>query len=1047
MKVIQKDLIGIFVRHRTAANLLMIFLVIIGLFSLERLNTQFFPTFTIDWITISVEWPGASAEDIDSNIVSVIEPKVRFLDNVYRVASQSSEGVGLVAIQFKQNTDLQTALGNIESEIAQIGTLPTDSEKPVIQRIFSYEPIGRLVLSGPYPEASLKSLAKDIRENLLSIGIDRVELMGARREEIWAEVSSDKMRQLDLELGDIADSISESSIDLPSGIIPSGSDKQIRSLGLAQTAEAIGNIEIRALKTGEKILLNDVAKVSNQFNTDDPLVFRAGNQAIEIQVQRAPNSDALEQAEILNDYVNKITPTLPPNLKLEHYNDVASAISDRINLLLKNGAGGLVLVVAVLFIFLSGRVAFWVALGIPVAMFATLAAMSLMGQSINMVSLFAMIMAIGIIVDDAIVVGEHSVTRRALGDNAIQAAEIGAKRMFAPVIAATLTTLAAFLPLLMISDIIGQIISAIPLVIIAVLIASLLECFLILPGHLRGALNKDPRDENRFSRWFNPRFESFRDGLFKRLIGACIAWRYLTLCIGIGLLILIIGLASGGRIGFVFFPSPESDIVYANVVFTEGSKKQTSIAMLEELSRALASSEAKLTDNKGGLIVMSVGQLGKPVGRSDSFFLGTGDHIVGMRVELVPSDSRSVRTADLLNSWRDEVQLMAGAESFTLVEQQAGPPGREIDLRITGDNLNNLKGAALDSKILLERFSGISNINDDLPYGKQETIIRVTPYGRALGFTTATVGQQIRNIIEGAISSRFIKGNEEITVRVLHARNSLDEAMFRDLYLLGENGQSVPLSEVVSFEEKTGFSRIRREDGVRTVSITAELDERINTGDQVIEALREEGLQALANKYDVGFEFRGKAEEQQRTLGDMKMGTAIALVSIYIILAWIFSSYLRPIFVMAVIPFGIISAIIGHLLLGYDISVLSLVALLGLAGIVVNDSIILVRAIQNRLDQNENSIQAIIGGAQDRLRAVILTSVTTMFGLLPLLFETSLQAQFLKPMAITIIFGLLGSTIIVLVLVPVLLVIQDDITVQLSRVRNIFNHRHRKSIS
>ena len=298
-----------------------------------------------------------------------------------------------------------------------------------------------------------------------------------------------------------------------------------------------------------------------------------------------------------------------------------------------------------------------------------------------------------------------------------------------------------------------------------------------------------------------------------------------------------------------------------------------------------------------------------------------------------------------------------------------------------------------------------------------------------------------------AISSRFIKGNEEITVRVLHARNSLDEAMFRDLYLLGENGQSVPLSEVVSFEEKTGFSRIRREDGVRTVSITAELDERINTGDQVIEALREEGLQALANKYDVGFEFRGKAEEQQRTLGDMKMGTAIALVSIYIILAWIFSSYLRPIFVMAVIPFGIISAIIGHLLLGYDISVLSLVALLGLAGIVVNDSIILVRAIQNRLDQNENSIQAIIGGAQDRLRAVILTSVTTMFGLLPLLFETSLQAQFLKPMAITIIFGLLGSTIIVLVLVPVLLVIQDDITVQLSRVRNIFNHRHRKSIS
>ena len=1033
MKSPRRDLIGVFLRHRTAANLLMVFLIVIGLFSLNRLNTQFFPNFTVDWITVTVEWPGASAEDIDANIVGVIEPKVRFLNNVTRVSSQSSEGVGLVAIQFQQNIDLQAALGDVESVVAQITTLPEDTEKPIIQRVFSYEPIGRLVLSGPYPETSLKSLAKDIREGLLAKGVDRVELAGARREEIWAELQPRTMRQLGLEAEDIAASIRQSSLDLPSGIVPSGTDKQIRSLGLAKTAEALGHIEVRALDNGEKIYLRDVAHISNRFNKDDPLVFRGGEAAIELQVQRAPASDALEQAALLDEYVREIKPVLPPNLKLEQYNDVADAINDRINLLLKNGATGLVLVVAVLFVFLSGRVAFWVAVGIPVAMLATLAAMALMGQSINMVSLFAMIMAIGIIVDDAIVVGEHAVTRRAAGDSPTRAAEIGAKHMLAPVIAATLTTLAAFLPLFMVSDIIGQIIAAIPMVIIAILIASLIECFFILPGHLRVALRQDPRDENRFARWFNPRFEAFRDGPFERFVRTCVAWRYATLSVGAAMLILMFSLMAGGRIGFVFFPSPESDTVYANVAFVDGTKRETSRAMLEELERALLVSEEKLTHGEGGLIVVSIGQLGKPVGRSDSFFLGSGDHIVGVRVELVPSASRSVRTADFLKTWREETRLMAGVESFTVIEEQSGPPGREIDLRISGQSLDDLKAAALEARELLERFPGVSDVNDDLPYGKQEAIIEVTPRGRALGFTTESVGRQVRNAFEGAIAKRFARGDEEITVRVLYARDSLSEADLRGLYLLSPGGQEVPLAEVVEFREKTGFARIRREDGLRTASVTAEVDERLNTSDAIIQAMEQEGLHALMRKHGASAEFRGKAEEQERTLGDMKLGALIAMIAIYMILAAIFSSYVRPLFVMAVIPFGVIGAILGHFVLGYDISVLSLVALLGLSGIVVNDSIIMVRAIQIRASAGETLIDAIIGGARDRLRAVILTSVTTMFGLLPLLFETSLQAQFLKPMAVTIVFGLMGSTLIVLVLVPVLLAVQGDIAALFAR--------------
>ncbi len=1027
MKTSAGDLIGLFTRHRTAANLLMIFLIMIGMVGLARMNTQFFPKFSIDWISITIDWPGASAEDIDSNIVAAIEPEVRFLDNVKRVSSSSVEGVALVAIEFEQGTDMDTALAQVETAVSQVDTLPEDSEKPVVSRIYDYESIGRLVISGPYGEASLRAIAKDIREQLLDRGIDKVDLYGSRREEIWVEVTPDTIRRLDMTLGDIAARIGESSLDLPSGTVPSGTEKQIRSLGLAKTAEQIGHLEVRARQSGENIYLRDIATITDTFNENDASALRHGKAAIELHVRRAQSSDALDQAETLKTFIADLGPTLPPNLKVEHYDDVANLITDRINLLLRNGGTGLVLVVLVLFVFLSGRVAFWVAVGIPVSLFATLAAMMLTGQSVNMVSLFAIIMAIGIIVDDAIVVAEHAVTQRTRGLGPIEAAEIGAKRMLAPVLAATLTTIAAFLPLFLISDIIGQIVKAIPMVIVAVLIASLIECFLILPGHLRDALRHDPREENRFARWFNPRFEAVRDGVFARTVRRCVEWRYLTVSIAIGLFIFVLGLMAGGRLPFVFFPSPESDSVYANVLFVEGTKRETTVAMLNELERALVESEQALTDGEGGLVVMSFAQMGTPAGRSDEFFLGTGDHVGGLRVELAPSDTRTVRTSTLLDTWRENIRPMAGLEALTVLEQQAGPPGREIDVRVIGQDLDALKAAAEDIELLLARFPGVSDIEDNMPYGKQETILEVTSRGRALGFTTESVARQVRAAFEGAIAKRFARGDDEVTVRVRFARDTLTESDLRRLYLRSPRGAEVPLAEVVSFREDIGFARIRREDGDREVSVTAEMDETVSTSDEVIDALRSEGLPAIIDRYGVDIGFRGKAEEQATTLGDMQVGATVGLAAIYLILAWVFGSYARPLFVMAVIPFGAVGAILGHLFLGFDLTILSMVALLGLSGIVVNDSIILVRAIQDRLDAGEPLIEALVNGARDRLRAVILTSVTTILGLAPLLFETSLQAQFLKPMAVTIVFGLMGSTLIVLILVPSLIAIQSDI--------------------
>ena len=1025
--------IAFFTRHPTAANLLMAILVIFGVLALVRMNTQFFPSFRVDVVTVSVSWPGASAEDVDANIVAAVEPEVRFLDNVKRVTSQSVEGVGLLTVEFEPGSNIDTALASVEAAVGLIDTLPEESEKPVVKRIYGYETIGRLIVSGPYPEASLRAYAKDIREQLLARGIDKVDLHGSRRREIWVEVGAARLRQLDLTLDDVAGRIAASSLDLPSGIVPAGTEKQIRSLGLARTVEEIGRIEVVSREAGTKVRLRDIARITERFDERDPIALRGGDPAVELHVRRASGSDTLDQSDILDAFLADVAPTLPPSLSLEHYDDQTALLQDRINLLLRNGGTGLALVILVLFVFLSGRVAFWVAVGIPVSLLATLGVMMVTGQSINMISLFAMIMALGIIVDDAIVVGEHAVAQRGAGAGLVEAAARGAQRMLAPVMAATLTTVAAFLPLFLVSDIIGQIIAAVPLVVVSVLVASLIECFLVLPGHMRVALKADPRRENPFARWFNPRFEAFRDGLFTRVVRACIAWRYLTIGGAVALFIVFLGLIAGGRLAFVFFPSPESDTMFANVAFVEGTPRETTVAMVGVLERALSEAEAALTDGAGGLVVARRSQVGAPMGRLDTEVLGADDHVGAMRVELLPSDRRSIRTQALIDAWRERVRPLPGLETMTIVALQTGPPGREIDIRVAGDDLAALKTAANEIRALLARFPGVSAIEDDTPYGKREAVLAVTPRGHALGFTTESAARQVRAAFEGTVAKRFARGDDEVAVRVRLPRDALTESDLRGAYLRSPSGVEVPLSEAVAFTERVGFATIRREDGRRMIAVTAEIDESVTTGDEVVAALRAGELPEIARRNGVEFLFRGRAEEQVTTLGDMRTGAIIGLLAIYLVLAWIFASYTRPLFVMAVIPFGAGGAIMGHLLLGFDLTVLSMVALLGLAGIVVNDSIILVRAIQDRQTAGEPLMEALVGGARDRLRAVILTSVTTVFGLLPLIFETSLQAQFLKPMAVTIVFGLMGATVIVLILVPSLLAIQDDLAALFGR--------------
>lgn len=1033
------DLVRLFVRHRNAANLLMAVLLVLGGVGLFKLNTQFFPDFGIDVVTVSVEWPGASAQDVDRNIIEAIEPEVRYLDSVDKVISFATEGVGTVVIEYQQGTDMPTALSEAEAAVAQVNTLPEDSEKPRVKRVVRYDTIARLSLSGPYSEASLKVFAKRLREELLRRGIDRVTFFGARDEEIWVEVPPEALRRLDLTIADIAERIGASSLDLPSGTVEGLVEKQVRSLGLETTARGIAGIEIRALDNGQKIHLRDFARVSEAFDDKAPVGRSDGHPAIELHIQRSTAADALKVAETLEAFADEVLPTLPRDLDVRIYDVQSDLIRDRIAVLVKNGGGGLVLVLLVLFVFLSFRTAFWVALGIPVALFATFAVMLLTGQSINMVSLFALIMTLGIIVDDAIVVAEHAQTRHQAGDSALQAAETGALRMLAPVCAASLTTVAAFLPLFAIGDIIGTIIGAIPMVAVAVLLASLVECFLILPGHLRGSFRPVDERRSRPRAWFDDRFGRFRDGPFRRFVQMCLNWRYATFAGSVAMLLLAIGLLAGGRVAFNFFPSPEADVVYANVVMAPGTPRERMEAMVGELDRAADAAETALGGERGSLVRATLGTIGISQGRP--FEALRGDRYGGLYLELQPSDHRSIRTAEFIAAWRAEIKPLAGLERVSLNERTGGPPGREVDLRLSGSDLDSLRAASVEIRALLERFSGISDVEDDLPLGKQEVILQVTPRGKALGFTTESVARQVRNAFQGAIAKRFARGDEEVTVRVRHPEDRLGTQALLDLYLRAPSGAEVPLSEVVSMREETGFFRVRRENGRREVAVLGEIDETVTTLNELLPALNEAGLEEIAARHGATLRLAGKAEEQERTLADMRFGAIVAMISIYIILAWVFASYGRPIVVMAIIPFGLVGAVLGHFVLGYDLSILSLVGLLGLSGILVNDSIILVSTIDERIGNGEPVLEAIVSGSQDRLRAVLLTSLTTIGGLTPLLFETSLQAQFLIPMAISIVFGLAVATLLVLVVVPALIGIQHDAVNQVRKLRAGFGRQ------
>ena len=1048
-------LIALFVRHPTAANLLMVLLLIAGLFAIGKLNTQFFPTFSRPLVTVSVSWPGASASDVESSIIDALEPRLRFLDGVNLMNAVAREGVASLTIEFVASTDMQKALGDVQQAVDGVVTLPKEAERPVIRRMQRFNRVANLSVSGPYDEQAIRQFAKQIRDGLLNAGIDKVDFIGMRSPEIAIDVKDRDLYRMQLSLSDIASKIKDDSRDLPSGILEGSVERQLRSVAQRKTAETLAQVEVQSDKGGHKTLLRDVATIKEGFDRNSLIGLKNGQPAIEMRVRRSLKTDTLHALEILRDYLQKVRPTLPPNLHVELYNVRGDKVVERLNVMVKNGIQGLVLVLVILFIFLNARIAFWVALGIPVSLMAAFAVMYFTGQSINMVSMFALIMMMGIIVDDAIVVGEHTATLQARGQSRLEASINGAGRMLVPVTAATLTTMASFLPMALMTGTMGSIMGVMPIVVLSVLLASLIECFFILPGHLRHGSGKVTEKPGRFRRAFDRGFAHIREGWFARFVALCYHWRYTTVSVALIALFVVFGLIAGKHIQTRRFPSPPPEQLRMSVEFTVGTPRDEQLTALRHLDRSLYRAEEQLAGKKGALIVSSFTTMGR-AGRDK------GDNLAEITVQLTSTEkrfansrwqrfkqrffgkskakgekgkegqagaerARALSARNLIRQWKKLRPRLANMERLTLSAIRHGPGGKDVDIQLTGGTVRQMKQAAQAIKPQLAALPGVSAVEDDLPYGKPELVMKLTPRGRSLGFNAQSVGTQVRNAFQGAIALRFARGDEEVIVRVRRAQEAKGLGVLERLYLRSPSGTSVPLTQIVKLTERPGFSLIKHEDGKRIVSVTADLDSDKMELPDLLDQIDRNIMPSIMADYGVHYQYSGAAKERKRNFRDMRNGLLVALALIYIILAWVFGHYFRPLVVMAIIPFGLVGAVLGHMLLGYHLTMISQIGLLGLSGILVNDSIILVATAQERLEQGQAMAEAAIGASKDRLRAVVLTSLTTIVGLVPLLFETSRQAGFLIPMAVTMVFGLLTATLLVLILVPALLGIGADL--------------------
>ncbi|MCF6291003.1 MAG: efflux RND transporter permease subunit [Desulfobacterales bacterium] len=1024
--------------NHVAANLLMFLFIVGGLVFGFSIKQEVFPEVTLDQVRISVAYPGAGPDEVEEGILLKIEENISGIDGLKEVRSQAGEGIGIVTAVIREGEDPDRFLQDVKAEVDRITTFPGDAERPVITKMMNRREVASLVIYGEVPERTLRQQAEAMRDELLAMdGITQIDLKGVRPYEISIEISEENLRRYGLTLAQVAQRVRQASLDLPGGSIRTkGGEILIRTKERRYLGDEYGDIVIRARADGAELRLRDIGVVRDDFAEIDQYARFNGLPAAMVAVYRVGDQKPTKISDIVHDFAEAKQLELPGTLKVEVWNDTSELFASRMNLLLRNAAIGLVLVFLSLSMFLQVRLALWVMLGIPISFLGALLFMPALGVSINMISLFAFIMALGIVVDDAIVVGENVFEHRRRGKNYLQAAVDGTREVGIPVIFSVMTTVAAFLPLVFVSGIMGKFIRVIPLVVISILLVSLLESLFVLPAHLSlgrgGANGRTPSFIEQYRRHFVAALNRFVQGPYQRVLDTCLEFRYVTLAAALSILLLSVGLVAGGLIKFTFMPEVDGDRVIADLTMPRGTpveetgryhdrmvaKAREVVAAYDRERGAAHSSLRQIFSVVGGTI------RGNGPGAADT---SSGAHLASVALLLQPSEIRGYPAVEITRRWRQAVGELAGADSLTF-SSTLMHMGANIDVSLAHDDFPVLVESSRRLKEALAQYPGVMDIEDTCPQGKQELKLTLKPAGRTLGLTEEDLGRQVRSAFYGAEALRLQRGRNEVKVMVRYPeaeRRSIKD--LESMRLRTPAGGEVPLTLAASVEKGRGYSVINRTNHKRVINVRASVDSSQANAGQIIDDLTDTVLTGLSRDYPgLTYDLEGENQEQRESIASMGDGLILALFAIYALLAIPFRSYVQPFLIMTAIPFGVVGAIAGHLIMGYNLSMLSLFGIVALSGVVVNDSLLLIDQINRNRRQGMARVQAVVEGGLRRFRPILLTSLTTFFGLSPMILEKSVQAKFLIPMAISLGFGVLFATGITLLLIPVLYLILED---------------------
>ncbi|WP_417689740.1 efflux RND transporter permease subunit [Pseudidiomarina sp.] len=1021
----EKGLIAWWANNTVAANLLMALIIITGIFMVFEVRKQMFPEIELNTISIQVPFPGAAPQEVEQGVIVLIEDALEDVNGVERLTSTAREGGGSVTVEVESGYDPQVVMDEVKMLVDAIPNFPQQIENPNIYRIRPQRQVIWISVFGDMSERNQKELAKQIRDDLKNIGgITKVETVGARDYEISIEISEHDLQRYNLTFQQVVNAVRGTSIDVAGGSIrtPNG-DILLRANNQAYYGEEFENIVLINRPDGTRLTLGDIATVKDEFIERRRFTQFDGKPATFVRVDSVGNQNDLAVAEAVRNYIERKQKELPPEVSVAHWGDSSYYLQGRLDLMLDNMITGGFLVFLMLSLFLQLRLAFWVMIGIPVCFLGTIALMPLpmFDISINMISLFGFILVLGIVVDDAIVIGESAYSEIEKYGKSTDNVVRGAKKVAIPATFGVLTTMVAFIPMLMVDGGMGAIWESIAWVVILCLAFSLVESKLILPAHIAAMKFSKGGGEklNAFQRGRNKISDSLRvfvERYYRPFLAKCLHYRYTTLASFIGMFILMIGLISGGVVRWVFFPNIPSDFIQTSVEMQPGSSEDATIRALQTIEDALMRVNEQIKEEEGAGVVR----------HTNVWLQGTTNGMI--MSELQKGEEREIDGFGIINRWREETPEIAGVKAINFQGSIGGGGGFDVEFQLAGDDLDQLSAAANDLKEALGQFDGVFDIEDTFGAGNDEIILETKPLATAMGITLSDLANQVRYAFYGAEAQRIQRGDEEVRVMV---RYPIDERQsvgnLEDMKLRTDDGAMIPFTELADIRFAMGYNTITRIDRERSVRVRARVDKERVEPFEVVQQVRQQQIQPILDNYpSVSFQLEGASQDEAEATNSLAIGFVLALFAIFALMAIPLKSYSQPLIIMSVIPFGMIGAVIGHWVIGMPISILSLFGIIALAGVVVNDSLVMVDYVNQARRDGVALRQAVQDAGSARFRAIILTSLTTFFGLLPIVLEKSLQAKMVIPMAISLAFGILFATVITLLLIPCLYLILDD---------------------